>query len=106
MRALKPAVVVVFGAPILRAGVLSLGSHATVNVHLGIPPKYRGNNTIFWALKQRDFDHVGAACTMSLPARILEISSSKHFRRYRAGPTTLTPPPGRFASFLRRQWIS
>ncbi|MDP9225714.1 MAG: hypothetical protein M3P18_18110 [Actinomycetota bacterium] len=60
MRALEPTVVVVFGAPILKAGVLSLGTHATVNVHLGIPPKYRGNHTIFWALKQRDFDHVGA----------------------------------------------
>jgi methionyl-tRNA formyltransferase len=60
MRALEPAVVVAFGAPILKAGLLSLGTHATVNVHLGIPPKYRGNYTIFWALKQRDYDHVGA----------------------------------------------
>ena len=60
MRALEPAVIVVFGAPILKAGVLSLATHATVNIHLGIPPKYRGNSTIFWALKQRDFDHVGA----------------------------------------------
>jgi methionyl-tRNA formyltransferase len=60
MSALAPAVVVVFGAPILKGGALSLGTHATVNVHLGIPPKYRGNNTIFWALKRRDFDHVGA----------------------------------------------
>jgi hypothetical protein len=39
MRALEPAVVMVFGAPILKAGVLSLGTHATVNVHLGIPPE-------------------------------------------------------------------
>jgi hypothetical protein len=60
LRAQEPDVVVVFGAPILKAGILSLGTHATVNVHLGIPPKYRGNHTIFWALKQRDFDHVGA----------------------------------------------
>ena len=60
MRALKPEVVVVFGAPILKAPVVSVGTLATVNVHLGIPPKYRGNHTIFWALKQRDFDHVGA----------------------------------------------
>ena len=60
MRALEPAVVVLFGAPILKPSVLSLGTYATVNVHLGIPPKYRGNHTIFWALKQRDFDHVGA----------------------------------------------
>jgi methionyl-tRNA formyltransferase len=60
LRALEPDVVVVFGAPILKAGVLSLGTRATVNVHLGIPPRYRGNHTIFWALKQREFDHVGA----------------------------------------------
>ena len=60
MRALSPAVVVVFGAPILKADALAIGTHATVNIHLGIPPKYRGNHTIFWALRQRDFDHVGA----------------------------------------------
>jgi hypothetical protein len=60
IRALEPAVVVVFGAPILKPSVLSLGTLATVNVHLGIPPKYRGNHTIFWALKRRDFDNVGA----------------------------------------------
>jgi len=60
MRAMRPDVVVVFGAPILKAGALALGARGTVNVHLGIPPKYRGNNTIFWALKERDFDHVGA----------------------------------------------
>ena len=60
MRALEPDVVVIFGAPILKADVLSLGTLATVNVHLGIPPKYRGNQTIFWALKRRDFDCVGA----------------------------------------------
>lgn len=68
MRALQPEVVVVFGAPILKAGALSLGAQATVNVHLGIPPKYRGNNTIFWALKQRDFDHVGACLHHLAPA--------------------------------------
>jgi methionyl-tRNA formyltransferase len=52
----------------LKAGVLSLATHATVNVHLGIPPKYRGNHTIFWALKRRDFDHVGACLHHVAPA--------------------------------------
>lgn len=60
IRAMAPDVVVVFGAPILKTSALSLGTWATVNVHLGVPPKYRGNQTIFWALKRRDFDHVGA----------------------------------------------
>lgn len=60
IRAHKPDVVVVFGAPILNADALSIGTRATVNIHLGIAPKYRGNNTIFWALKALDFDHVGA----------------------------------------------
>ena len=68
IRALQPAVVIVFGAPILKAGVLALGTHATVNVHLGIPPKYRGNQTIFWALKRRDFEHVGACLHHVAPA--------------------------------------
>ncbi len=68
IRAMEPDVIVVFGAPILKAGILSLNTLATVNVHLGIPPKYRGNHTIFWALKRRDFDHVGACLHHVAPA--------------------------------------
>jgi len=68
IRAMAPDVIVVFGAPILKANVLSLGTYATVNVHLGIPPRYRGNQTIFWALKRGDFDHVGACLHHVAPA--------------------------------------
>ena len=32
---------------------------ATINVHRGIAPAYRGQRTIFWSLYFADFDHIG-----------------------------------------------
>jgi len=57
---LNPDVMLTFGAPILSPDLLKIGRLCTVNIHLGIPPKYRGNQTVFWAMKNHDFDHVGA----------------------------------------------
>lgn len=60
LRELNPAVVLVFGAPILKPNIFSAARLCTANVHIGIPPEYRGNHTLFWALHRRDFDNVGA----------------------------------------------
>lgn len=60
LRKLNPDVVLVFAAPILKPNILSVARLCTVNVHLGIPPEYRGNHALFWALYRRDFDNVGA----------------------------------------------
>ena len=58
LRALAPDVLLVHGAPILRANIFSIAG-AAVNVHYGIAPHYRGTNANFWPLFFRDFDNIG-----------------------------------------------
>lgn len=57
--ALRPDVLVLCGCPILAAGVIAVPAIGTINVHLGIAPEYRGEHTIFHALRRQDYDHVG-----------------------------------------------
>ncbi len=54
-----PAVVLVCRAPILGPAVLAAARRCAVNAHFGVPPAYRGNDTIFWALVDRRYEHVG-----------------------------------------------
>lgn len=55
----EPDVLITAGAPILKPHVLELPSRACLNVHWGISPEYRGNHTIFQALRRRDFGRIG-----------------------------------------------
>lgn len=54
-----PDLLVVSGAPILRSRVFDLAPLGSINVHLGIAPAYRGQDTLFWAVRRRDWDGVG-----------------------------------------------
>jgi len=57
--ALLPDVLVLSGAPILRDDLLAVPTIGTVNVHLGVAPAYRGEHTLFHALRRRDADGIG-----------------------------------------------
>lgn len=59
LRALEPDVLLVSACPLLKPETFEIPRLATINVHRGIAPHYRGERTIFWPLYQRDFDHVG-----------------------------------------------
>lgn len=56
---LAPDILIVSGAPILKEAIFSIPKIATVNVHYGVAPQYRGEDTIFWALYFADYDHIG-----------------------------------------------
>ncbi|MFA9432395.1 formyl transferase [Egicoccus sp. AB-alg2] len=56
---LRPDVLVLSGAPILRDDILAVPTIGTVNVHLGVAPAYRGEHTLFHALRQLDADGIG-----------------------------------------------
>jgi folate-dependent phosphoribosylglycinamide formyltransferase PurN len=56
---LQPDLLLVCGAPILKSQVYSIPTIGAVNLHFGIAPKYRGQNTLFWALYHRDYEHLG-----------------------------------------------
>jgi methionyl-tRNA formyltransferase len=60
LEALEPDVVIVDGAPYLKGHLLAVPRLCTLNVHFGIAPEYRGSDTLFWALYERDWPHVGA----------------------------------------------
>lgn len=54
-----PDLLVVSGAPILRDPVLRLPRIGTINVHFGIAPAYRGQDTLFWPLHDGDYGQIG-----------------------------------------------
>jgi len=59
LRALAPDLLFVSGAPILRPEVFCIPRLGTVNLHYGIAPDYRGEDTLFWPLVRKDYDHLG-----------------------------------------------
>ena len=59
LRSLEPEVLVLCGCPILKQPLLAVPTKATVNVHFGIAPEYRGEDAVLHALRRRDSAHVG-----------------------------------------------
>lgn len=58
---LKPDIIVTCKAPILRERILQIPTLGCINVHYGIPPKYRGNDTLFWPWYLKDSDNIGGS---------------------------------------------
>lgn len=59
LRALAPDVLLVSACPLLMPETFEIPRLATINVHRGIAPHYRGERTIFWPLYHREFDKIG-----------------------------------------------
>ncbi|HSK97939.1 MAG TPA: formyltransferase family protein [Euzebyales bacterium] len=59
LRSLEPEVLVLCGSPILKRPVLAVPAKATVNLHFGIAPEYRGEDAVLHALRRNDSAHVG-----------------------------------------------
>jgi methionyl-tRNA formyltransferase len=59
IRSLEPDILFTSWAPILREAVLQIPKLAAINVHFGISPDFRGNDTLFWALYFRNYEKVG-----------------------------------------------
>lgn len=57
---LKHDAVIIIGTSILRRPVLQVAGAICLNIHGGVLPSYRGNNCIFFALKNRDVSGLGA----------------------------------------------
>lgn len=57
---LHPDVLMSCGAPMLSPELIGIPKLAAINIHYGIPPHYRGNNTLFWPILKRDYDNLGA----------------------------------------------
>ncbi|MBD8489543.1 hypothetical protein IFO69_12380 [Echinicola sp. CAU 1574] len=59
LKRLSPDLLITCRAPLLKEDVINIPSIASVNVHYGISPKYRGNDTLFWPLFHKDYDYIG-----------------------------------------------
>ncbi|QDH78602.1 hypothetical protein FKX85_05975 [Echinicola soli] len=59
IRRLSPDLLITCRAPLLGHEITQIPKLATINIHYGIAPEYRGNDTLFWALYQKDYGQVG-----------------------------------------------
>jgi len=60
LASLAPDLIVVCGAPVLRKQIYDLPNIATINVHFGISSAYRGQHGIFFPLRDRQLEKLGA----------------------------------------------
>ncbi len=59
IRALAPDLMLVSGAPVLRPELFTIPRLGAVNLHYGVAPAYRGEDTLFWPLVEGDHDKLG-----------------------------------------------
>lgn len=59
IQGLNPDILFTSGAPILKEFIIRIPKLAAINTHFGCSPFYRGNDTLFWALYSKDFNHLG-----------------------------------------------
>lgn len=59
LRTIDPDFLVLSGAPLLEEAIFTIPKIATLNVHYGIAPDYRGEDTIFWPLYRGDYENIG-----------------------------------------------
>lgn len=57
--ALQPDILITCNAPLLKGEILEIPKIAAINLHYGMPPHYRGNDTLFWAYSKEDFENLG-----------------------------------------------
>ena len=56
---------IVFGSSYIKGELIDyLISNRAINIHMGVSPYYRGSSCNFWAMKNRDFEYVGATIHM------------------------------------------
>jgi folate-dependent phosphoribosylglycinamide formyltransferase PurN len=59
LRELAPDVIAVYGTAVIKAPIIRLAGTAILNMHTGLSPRYRGADTIFWALHNQEPQCVG-----------------------------------------------
>jgi folate-dependent phosphoribosylglycinamide formyltransferase PurN len=57
---LEPALIVVYGASIIKDPLISKYDGRIINLHLGLSPYYKGSGTNFWPLVNKEPEYVGA----------------------------------------------
>lgn len=59
IRGKQPDIIAVCGTSLLKPDTFNLSKHGTINIHSGITPEYRSNESTFWALYNGEPEYVG-----------------------------------------------
>jgi len=59
MESLETDLLIVCGAPVLKPQIFEAPRLGTINVHFGMVPHYRGQDTLFWPLYFEDYANIG-----------------------------------------------
>ena len=59
IKALNPALIVVWGTGIIRKNIIEIPAQGIINAHTSILPEYRGNFVEFWQCLNNDYEHAG-----------------------------------------------
>ncbi len=56
---LQPDIIAVYGTALITPAVIARARLAALNMHTGISPRYRGSDTVFWPLHNREPEWIG-----------------------------------------------
>ena len=59
LRALEPDLLITSACPLLKRKIFAVPRLATINVHWGVAPHYRGEHTLFWPQYFGDYENIG-----------------------------------------------
>lgn len=59
VRALEPDLLITSACPLLKRKIFASPRLATINVHWGVAPHYRGEHTLFWPQYFGDYENIG-----------------------------------------------
>jgi folate-dependent phosphoribosylglycinamide formyltransferase PurN len=59
IRALEPDLLITSACPLLKRKIFAAPRLATINVHWGVAPHYRGEHTLFWPQYFGDYENIG-----------------------------------------------
>ena len=91
---LNPDVILIYGTSMVSDSVLNLARQASLNMHTGMSPYYRGSACAFWPLYNEQLDMLGATvhqCTSEIDGGLI----------YEVAQAKLAPDDGIFAVFAR-----
>jgi folate-dependent phosphoribosylglycinamide formyltransferase PurN len=57
---IAPELIAVYGTGVIREGVIRAARRAIFNLHTGLSPRYRGADSVFWALHNGEPEWIGA----------------------------------------------
>ena len=66
LRQISPYFILTLSGPLYRDELLSCARGVAINQHAGDSPKYKGSNTIHWALYHRDLDSVSSTVHITI----------------------------------------